>query len=464
MPLSVASNAVAVDYVVAGPRTAAAVAASRSALVGLVIQEPGQEPRFVEHDLAGRLGRLGDRQRLYPNSLFALAVEAKNDLPPPADFHDFHALCCLLYGRDPFDWQPRGLDRAALIRMALTEQCIPRAGYAQFLDNAAQAQLTTVYEQIELPVIVPTLAMTLAGVPFDREILARLAEREGPTHEAAAALLRHVRPDGRIYADLDPLGAATGRYRCQDPNLQGLPKILRAAVVAPPGHIVMEADVSQCELRVLAHFSQDARLLAAFHDGVDLHRQTAAAALGVAAEQVTDEQRDRIGKQVNFAIIYGMTANSLAQKLAVAPWQAQAFMDGYFAAYPGVREWIAQVHAAAQADCQVRTLCGRRRQLPDVHSADPAAVAAAQRQAVNTVIQGTAADLMKLALIRLHNELPDQVQMLLPVHDSVLLSVPAGLVEETRQIVVGAMEAVPEGFGVPLKVEVKTGSTWAECK
>ena len=463
--LSVAPNAVAIDYLVEGPRTAAAVAAGRSRLLGLVIQEADQEPRFVDHDLAGLLQSLGDRQRLYPHALFALAVEAANDLPPPADFHDFHALTCLLYGHDPFQWQPdRGMDRAALIRMALTEKRIPLVSYAQFLTNAAQEQLDSVYEQIELPVLAPTLAMTLSGVPFNTGTLEQIAGREGPARANAAGLLPHVRPNGRIYADLDPLGAVTGRYTCRDPNLQGLSPALRAAVEASPGHLLMEADVSQCELRVLAHFSQDPRLLAAFRDGnVDLHVQTAAAALGIAAGQVTDEQRD-IGKRVNFAIVYGMTADGLAQKLGISPFEAQALLDGYFAAYPGVRSWIAEVHAAAYEDRQVRTLGGRRRRLPDIRSRDPGAVATAQRQAVNTVIQGTAADLMKLALIRLNDALPDGVRMLLPVHDSVLLCVPTALVEETRQIVTAAMEAVPTGFGVPLRVDMHTGQTWADCK
>ena len=226
----------------------------------------------------------------------------------------------------------------------------------------------------------------------------------------------------------------------------------------------MEADISQCELRVLAHFSQDPRLLAAYRDGtIDLHRQTAAAALGIAEQEVTDDQRG-IGKQVNFAIVYGMTADSLAQKLAVSPFEAQAFLDGYFAAYPGVRAWISQVHAAAYADRQVRTLSGRRRQLSDIRSRDPATIATAQRHAVNTVIQGTAADLMKLALIGLHDALPADVRMLLSVHDSVLLELPVALVAETIQLVCNAMETVPKGFSVPLEIDIKNGSTWAECK
>ena len=391
MTLSIASNAVAIDYIVSGPRTAAAVAAGRSRLIGLVIQEANQEPRFVDQDLAGLLHGLGDRQRLYPHALFALAVEAVNDLPPPSDFHDFHALTCLLYGHDPFQWEPpHNIDGAALIRMTLAEKIIPLDSYAQFLGNARQENLVAVYEEIELPVIAPTLAMTLAGVPFNTHTLEQLAHREGPARAIATALLRQVQPDGRIYANLDPLGAVTGRFTCRDPNLQGLPKALRIAVEASPGHLLMEADVSQCELRVLAHFSQDQRLLNAFRDGnVDLHVQTAAAALGIAAEQVTNEQRG-IGKQVNFAIVFGMTADSLAQRLGISASEAQMLLDSYFAAYPGVRAWIAQVHAAAHEDRQVRTLSGRRRQLPDIRSRDPGEVAAARRQAVNTIVQGSA--------------------------------------------------------------------------
>jgi DNA polymerase-1 len=128
------------------------------------------------------------------------------------------------------------------------------------------------------------------------------------------------------------------------------------------------------------------------------------------------------------------------------------------------QSWVAHVRAEAEADCQVRTLRGRRRRLTDIRSLDPAKVAKARRQAVNTIVQGTAADLLKIALIRLNDALPDGVRMLLRVHDSVLLELPEGLVEETRRIVIEAMEDVPAGFTVPLKVEVKTGRTWADCK
>jgi DNA polymerase-1 len=447
MPLSVAPNAIAIDYVVEGPRTAAAVAAGRSRLIGLTIQEAGQEPRLVDQDIARLLHGLGDRQRLYPHALFALAVEAMNDLPPPSDFHDFHALVCLLYGHDPFQWQPdRGMDRAALVRMALTEKIIPLDSYGQFLGNAAMEHLADVYEQIELPVIAPTLAMTLAGVAVN-----------------AAALLRHVQSDGRVYANLDPLGTATGRYSCSDPPLQALDRRVHRAIEASPGCVLLEADYSQMELRVLAHFSEDAALLHAFYNDIDLHVRTAAGVLGIAEDAVTDQQRS-LGKTLNFGIVYGQTAYGLADELAVPQQQAEALLPAHAATYPGVTAWIAAVHEQARNSGEIRTLYGRRRQLPNIYSASDALAAEARRQAVNTIIQGTAADLMKMALIRLNDALPDGVRMLLPVHDSVLLELPEGLVEDTRQIVREAMEAVPASFSVPLKVEIKTGRTWAECK
>jgi DNA polymerase-1 len=285
-----------------------------------------------------------------------------------------------------------------------------------------------------------------------------------PAYDSANAIHTALGPHGTVVrGNLDPLGTATGRYSCSDPPLQGLDRRVRRAVEAPPGHTLLEADYSQMELRVLAHFSQDTALLHAFRHDIDLHVRTAASVLGIAEADVTDEQR-ALGKTLNFGIVYGQTAYGLADELGVPQPEAEALLAAHAAAYPGVTAWIAQVHQRAANIGEVRTLFGRRRYLPNIYSALPSAVAEAQRQAVNTIIQGTAADLMKLALVRLHNMLPDEVRLLLPVHDSVLLLVPEGLVEETRRIVIEAMEGVPDGFTVPLKVEAKSGRTWADCK
>ena len=191
--------------------------------------------------------------------------------------------------------------------------------------------------------------------------------------------------------------------------------------------------------------------------------RTAASVLGIAESDVTAQQRS-LGKTLNFSITYGRMAYGLADELGVTMQQAQALLAAHAAAYPGATAWIAAVHEQARNSGEVRTLYGRRRQLPNIYSASDALAAEARRQAVNTVIQGSAADLLKLALVRLHNELPAEVQMLLPVHDSVLLSVPAALVQDTSQIVRAMMESPPDGFSVPLCVDVTTGRTWADCK
>jgi DNA polymerase-1 len=203
-------------------------------------------------------------------------------------------------------------------------------------------------------------------------------------------------------------------------------------------------------------------LLHAFQHDIDLHARAAARVLGIAEAAVTDQQRS-LGKTLNFGIVYGQTAYGLADDQAMPLHRAQALLDAHAEAYPGVAAWIADVHQQASNTGEVRTLFGRRRYLPDIYSASEALAAEARRHAVNTIVQGTGADLLKLALIRLHDTLPDDVRMLLPVHDSVLLEVPEALVEETRQIVTAAMETLPAGFTVPLKIIIKTARTWAEC-
>jgi DNA polymerase-1 len=400
----------------------------------------------------------------------------------------------------------------------------------QLLAQIDAQDLGYVYRQIELPVAIPTAAMSLSGIRVNVEVLEGIrdshevqveiarrrfqdiadprinldsssevadylldelnlpvpprtnnaalrplagAHRAVPiiiayqehkaVRDAAQALLSHRTPDGQVYAQLDPLGTATGRFSCSRPNLLGLAAPVLQAIEASPGCLLLEADYSQMELRVLAHFSQDAALLHAFQHDEDLHRRTAARVLGIAEEAVNVEQRG-LGKTLNFAIVFGMTAVGLADELGRTPQEAEELLAAYHRTYPGIAAWVAAVHEQVAATGEVRTLYGRRRYLPNISSTYDYQVAAARRQAVNTVIQGTAADLLKLALVRLNETLPEKVRMLLPVHDSVLLEVPAELEDETRRIVVEAMQAAPPGFTIPLKVDVTTGRTWAECK
>jgi DNA polymerase I len=282
-------------------------------------------------------------------------------------------------------------------------------------------------------------------------------------YDSAKGVLDAVDGDSIVRGNLDPLGTLTGRYSCSDPPLQALDKRVCRAIEAAPGCVLLEADYSQMELRVLAHFSQDPALLHAFQHETDLHTRTAVRVLNIAEDAVTDQQR-QMGKTLNFSIIYGMTAVGLAEELGVPMQRAEALLAAHAQAYPGVTAWIAAVHQQTAITGEVRTLYGRRRYLPNIYSALPNAVAEARRHAVNTIIQGTAADLLKLALVRLHDNLPTSVRMLLSVHDRILLEVRANLVEATCQTVTNAMQVAPAGFNVPLKVGIKTSRTWADCK
>jgi len=284
-------------------------------------------------------------------------------------------------------------------------------------------------------------------------------------HQRANELLSAVSPEtGRVHTHLDPLGAATGRFTSRNPAVQNLPPEILHFVTAPDGHVLLEADFSQIELRVLAAVSEEPRLLAAFaEDDVDLHRLAAAASLKIDPESVTDQQR-KLGKQMNFAIVYGQRAAGLAESLGISVEESEELITAYFQAHPRVRDWIDHTHAHMATRWCVRSMYGRRRLLQPYDDPTSPLHRELERRAVNTVIQGSAADILKFALIRLHRELPPDVRLVLTVHDSVVLEVPADRVEQVRHQVVAVMETSPPGFAVPLRVDVSTGRTWAECK
>jgi DNA polymerase-1 len=334
--------------------------------------------------------------------------------------------------------------------------------------DAAAELSRLLYQELALPVVATTKTGQPSTATLHPVVAIILRYRQyKPVFDAAVQLLQHMDPHShRIHSQLDPLGAATGRFSCSQPNLQALPSQVMEAIQSDPGHVLISADISQCELRVLAHFSQDSGLLDAYTSDVDvdIHRRTSAAVLGIAQQAVTAEQRQHFGKTINFQIIYGTTAQGLSQTLDVPVDQAQALLAAYFRAYPGVLAWINNVQGIARNYGSVRTFAGRIRHLPGIWSSDAGDVSHALRQAVNTVIQGTAADLIKLAIARLHTALPTQVRMLLPVHDSVLLDVPEHLVPIVREQVIAAMQTPAPGFTVPIKVDVAAGSTWAACK
>ena len=277
---------------------------------------------------------------------------------------------------------------------------------------------------------------------------------------------------GRIHTSYNQTGAVTGRLSSSSPNLQNIPnrtemgRQIRRGFIPEDGWVFVAADYSQIELRVLAHVSQDANLLDAFYRDQDVHARTAAAVYDVELERVTKQQR-QIAKTVNFGLIYGQSAFGLSQQTELDYDEAERFISAYFDTYPGVREWLENTRKLAYAQGYVETLLGRRRYFPELHSTQRARAgqrAAAERQAINAPIQGTAADILKIAMIRLARRLIDaglQARMVLQVHDEIVLEVPrtevSTVVAMTREVMESAYE-----LSIPLKVDVERGENWLE--
>lgn len=284
-------------------------------------------------------------------------------------------------------------------------------------------------------------------------------------------LPRLVDPQGRIHTTFNQKATATGRLSASNPNLQNIPvrgplgKRMRSCFIAGPGRLLVSADYSQVELRVLAHVSQDPALLEAFRNGEDIHARTAALVYDLPPNQVSPDQR-RNAKTINFGLIYGMGAQKLAQELKISTAQAKDFIARYFERLQGLKEFYEGVEASARKHGFVTTLGGRRRLLPDINSASGQAAALARRQAINTVIQGSAADIIKLAMLAVARDerLRElDARLLLQVHDELLLEVPADAAEEAGALVARLMQDVcPAGkeLSVPLLVDWGTGHDW----
>jgi DNA polymerase-1 len=274
---------------------------------------------------------------------------------------------------------------------------------------------------------------------------------------------------GRIHASFNQTVAATGRIAVSDPNLQNIPirtaegRKIREAFVADPGWLLLSADYSQIELRVLAHLSKDPTLIDTFRRGEDVHDRTSREVFGPLSPVPPDEQR-RVSKMVNYALMYGKTAFTLAKDIGVPQKQAEAFIEAYFARFSKVRGFIDETIARARQTGHVRTLLGRLRRLPDLKSPNFQVRMEAERQAMNTPVQGSAADLIKKAMIDLHRELRRRglrSRLILQIHDELLLEVPEDEAETARALVREVMEgALP--LDVPLVVDARVGSSWAE--
>lgn len=275
---------------------------------------------------------------------------------------------------------------------------------------------------------------------------------------------------GRVHTTYSQAVAITGRLASSDPNLQNIPvrtpegRRIREAFIAPPGHQMMSADYSQIELRIMAHISQDAGLLKAFADGEDVHRATASEVFGVPIAEVNSEQR-RYAKVINFGLIYGMSAFGLAANLGIERGAAQAYIDRYFARYPGVAAYMERTRAQAREQGYVETVFGRRLWLPEIGSSNMGRRQMAERAAINAPMQGTAADLIKLAMIDVHAWLRREnlgARLVMQVHDELVLEVPDAEVERLKTDLPARMAGVAQ-LSVPLLAEVGVGENWEQA-
>lgn len=286
-----------------------------------------------------------------------------------------------------------------------------------------------------------------------------------------SALPTYINPEtGKIHTTYNQTVTATGRLSSSNPNLQNLPirsergQLIRQAVIPDEGCMFLSADYSQIELRLMAHFSQDPHLVEAFRSGQDIHAATAAKIFNVPIEQVTKDQR-RQAKTANFGIIYGISAFGLAQQLDCSRAEAKALIDGYFAAFPGVIDYIERQKQLAREQGYAVTLFGRKRYLPDILSHNATVRSFTERNAVNSPIQGTAADIIKMAMVTIHRRLKEEglkAQMIMQVHDELNFNVPMDEVDRVREIVVGEMQNVVH-LTVPLIADCGVGTNWLEA-
>jgi DNA polymerase-1 len=284
-------------------------------------------------------------------------------------------------------------------------------------------------------------------------------------------LPRMVNPrTGRVHTSYGQTTAVTGRLASTEPNLQNIPvrtaegRRIREAFVAPPGHVIVSADYSQIELRIMAHISEDPGLLAAFAAGEDIHRATAAEVFGRDRRDVTPEER-RYAKVINFGLIYGMSAFGLAQQLGLERATAQAYIDSYFNRYPGVAAYMERTRQLAREQGYVETVFGRRLWLPEIRSSNPARRAGAERAAINAPMQGTAADLIKLSMIAVQGRIDEAAlgaKLVMQVHDELVLEVPEHELERVRAELQRLMAGVAE-LKVPLVVDVGAGPNWEQA-
>ncbi|MDY6918259.1 MAG: DNA polymerase I [Chloroflexota bacterium] len=366
-------------------------------------------------------------------------------------------------------------------RMLELEAGIYNAVGHQFNINSTQQLGGVLFDELRLP----GGRRTKSGYSTDASVLEGLRE----SHPVIELILEYrqltklkstyidslpalVNPEtGRVHTCFNQTGTATGRLSSSDPNLQNIPvrgelgRQVRKAFVAAGGCLLLSADYSQIDLRVMAHLSQDPNLLAAFRHDEDIHRATASEVFGVPPSEVTPDMR-RVAKTVNFGVIYGMSGYGLEQATDLTREEALKFIAAYFEKHPGVRDYVESTKRKARDSGYVETVLGRRRYVPEVNSSNGQVRAAAERMAVNMPVQGTAADITKLAMIKVQREMDVRglrAKMILQVHDELVFEVPDGEVEELKALVGEVMPHAME-LSVPLRVDVSVSKNWGDMK
>ena len=363
----------------------------------------------------------------------------------------------------------------------LEQEAHREAGQPFNLGSPKQLQ-QLLFDKLQLPV----LAKTPKGAPSTAESVLQELAQDYPLPRLvleyrSLSKLKSTYTDklplqvcadtGRVHTSYHQAVAATGRLSSSDPNLQNIPirteegRRIRQAFIASPGRLLLAADYSQIELRIMAHLSSDKGLLAAFSAGEDVHRATAAEVFGVLPEAVSNDQR-RSAKAINFGLIYGMSAFGLAKQLGIARGAAQEYIDLYFARYPGVHDYMEATREQAREQGYVETVFGRRLYLPDINARNGQVRAGAERTAINAPMQGTAADIIKRAMIAMHAWLQSAVEldivMIMQVHDELVFEVAAQHVEAARPQIARIMSEAAT-LKVPLVVDIGTGSNWDEA-
>ncbi len=363
----------------------------------------------------------------------------------------------------------------------LIEQIYDMSGI-QFNINSPKQLRDVLFEKLKLPVI----KRSKSGPSTDEEVLRKLADK----HKLPQLLLEYrqlmklkstyidVLPGlvdsqtGRIHTSFNQTATETGRLSSREPNLQNIPiktdlgrNIRRAVITFSKDSYLLSGDYSQIELRILAHLSKDKSLISAFKSNLDIHKTTASLIYGLEEKDITDSMRET-AKRVNFGIIYGLTSFGLSRDLGITVDEAQGFIDAYFTRYPQVKDYMQEQIKQAQKEGFVITILGRRRYIPEINNKNQSIRQFAQRQAINTPIQGSASDLIKLAMIQIHNQIKTRklkARMILQIHDELLFDVPEEEMDEFVALVKDKMENVLK-LDVPIKVDMKKGENWLEME